>query len=148
MSPNPQEAIGRTAANQLSGLRVLVVDDHEDARELVAFVLERAGAAVERVDSAEKARSVLAKEPLDVVVSDIGMPIEDGYELIRKVRRGEVAPNVRMIPALAVTAFSTEKDRKQALIAGFQEHLAKPIDSEQLVAAVARIVGASPTHSA
>ncbi len=141
MSSAPREATGRNSSAELHGLRVLVVDDHEDARELVALMLERAGAAVERVDSAEMARSVLAKEPLDIIVSDIGMPIEDGYELIRKVRRGEVGPNIRAIPALAVTAFSSEKDRNQALIAGFQEHLAKPVDSEKLVAAVARIVG-------
>lgn len=136
----------RTSDTQLNGLRILVVDDHEDARELVAFILERAGALVERADSAETARRVLLIATLDALVSDIGMPVEDGYELMRKVRSGEVSPSVRDIPALAVTAFSSEKDRSQALAAGFQDHLAKPISSAKLTSALARIVTAPDSH--
>lgn len=143
MSVAAQKAANPTSETELGGMRILVVDDHEDARELVAYILEHAGAIVERADSAEMARRVLARAPLDALVSDIGMPMEDGYELMRQVRTGEISPGVRNIPALAVTAFGSAQDRHRALAAGFQDHLPKPINAEKLKTALARIVSFS-----
>jgi CheY-like chemotaxis protein len=127
---------------ELSGIRVLVVDDQEDARELLVSILERAGAEVAQAESVAEAMRVLEKQPFAVLVSDIGMPFEDGYDLIRRVRR---APSVelRALPAIAVTAFCSPQDRTKARSAGFQEHLAKPVDIYALLATVVRLT-ASP----
>jgi len=116
----------------LEGLRVLVVDDEEDVRELMLAMLERCQVRVQSVSSAREALEVLQRERFDVLVSDIGMPEEDGYSLIRKVRQLPVEQNGR-IPALAMTAYARMEDRTRALLAGYQMHLPKPIVPAELL---------------
>jgi signal transduction histidine kinase/CheY-like chemotaxis protein len=122
----------------LEGLSVLVVDDEEQARQVVAAQLEEHGAVVLTATSVSQALDVLQREHVDVLLSDIAMPDEDGYALIRKVRGLHPAP-IASIPAAALTAFARNEDRLKALRAGFQVHLAKPIDAHSLVTAVARL---------
>lgn len=123
---------------RLDGLRVLVVDDEADAREMMAAALEHSGAEVQIAESTRSAVEILERTPVDVLLSDIAMPEEDGYALIRHVR-GSPAPSVAMIPAAAVTAFSGAEARDRALAAGFQVHLAKPLEPQDLVRAVERL---------
>ena len=121
----------------LDGVRVLVVDDELDARELVTAVLERCGAVVEVAASAAEAMTTLEQSVPDVLVSDVGLPGEDGYALVRKLRSLD-ADRAR-IPAVALTAYAHPADRTRALLAGFQMHLAKPIEPEELAAVVANL---------
>ena len=122
----------------LEGLTVLVVDDEEQARQVVAAQLEEHGAAVRTAASVAQAIEALQREHVDVLLADIAMPDEDGYGLIRKLRGLHPAP-IAAIPAAALTAFARNEDRLAALRAGFQLHLAKPIDAHALVTAVARL---------
>ncbi|MET0790221.1 MAG: response regulator [Polyangiaceae bacterium] len=124
-------------------MSIVVVDDDDDARELMATVLTNAGARVTTADSVRAAIEAIAKEDAAVLVSDIGMPFEDGYELIRRVRQGTVSKALSTIPAVAVTAFASDKDRQKALSAGFQDHVAKPFDPRQLVQLVSRLAHGS-----
>jgi signal transduction histidine kinase/CheY-like chemotaxis protein len=126
----------------LRGLDLLVVDDQTDARELISQLLVECGASVRQAGSAAEAiREFIAKAP-DVLLSDIGMPERDGYELIREVRR--LAPSEGgAVPALALTAFTGTDDASQALAAGYQNHLPKPVQPHALVAAVAALAGRS-----
>jgi len=119
---------------RLDGARVLFVDDEPDARELVSFVLAAAGATVRAAASACEALALLSRESFDVLVSDIGMPGEDGYALMRKVAAGDTP-----LPAIALTAFSSARDRQRAIDAGFSTHLAKPIDATSLIRVVDRL---------
>jgi PAS domain S-box-containing protein len=130
---NPQSAI-------LNGLRVLVVDDEEDALHLIKTVLESQGAEVTAAGSAREALSALERETPDVLISDIGMPDEDGFALIRQVRERSTAQGGE-IPAAAVSAYVGEDNRRQALAAGFQLHVAKPVDPEELIEVVRRLAG-------
>jgi CheY-like chemotaxis protein len=123
----------------LEGLKVLVVDDEPDARELIKRVLLHGHAEVLLASSAREALDLLDRHRPDVLVSDIGMPEQDGYELIREVRsRGRTAQDV---PAVALTAFARSEDRRRALMAGFQIHVAKPVDANELTAVVASLAG-------
>lgn len=126
----------------LAGVRVLVVDDEADARELLTTLLERFGANVRAVSSARDALNAIQIDRPDVLVSDIGMPSQDGYSLIRCVRAlsGERGGSV---PAVALTAYATGQDRDRALAAGFQGHISKPIEAAELVRAVACLAGPS-----
>ena len=119
---------------RLDGLHVLFVDDEPDARELVTMVLTDAGASVRAASSAEEALRLIAEEKFDVMVSDIGMPGEDGYSLMRKVAAGE-----SRVPGIALSAFTSAQDRERALSAGFTTHLAKPLDAPALIAFVDRL---------
>jgi signal transduction histidine kinase/ActR/RegA family two-component response regulator len=123
---------------ELTGLRVLVVDDELDARELIATVLEKCGATVERAGSTQEALSKLEAWRPDVLLSDIGMPEEDGYALIRQVR-GRLPANGGSIPAASLTAYASPEDRKRALLAGFTMHVPKPVEPSELVAVVASL---------
>ena len=123
----------------LSGIRVLVVDDDADSRDFVAFVLEQDGAFVIAVSSAFEALETLAQVKLDVLVSDISMPDIDGYMLIHQVRTWTPEQSGQ-IPAIALTAFARNNDQQEALKAGFQMHLPKPLNPEKLVAAIAKLV--------
>ena len=134
--PLPPTALA--AAQSLEGVSVLVVDDDEQSRLVVAAHLEAYHAAVITVPSAATALDVLQREHVDVLLADIAMPGEDGYSLIKKLRALD-APSIASIPAAALTAFARNEDRQQALEAGFQLHLAKPIDAEALVSAVATL---------
>jgi signal transduction histidine kinase/ActR/RegA family two-component response regulator len=126
----------RPTAVQLKGLRVLVVDDDQDARELITEVLRSRGAEVTAAASAEEARAALDREPPDVLLSDIAMPGHDGLELIRSVRQRPVGAGCR-VPAIALTAYARDEDRARSLAAGFDAHLAKPVDLDALVMTVA-----------
>jgi signal transduction histidine kinase/integral membrane sensor domain MASE1/CheY-like chemotaxis protein len=121
----------------LEGVRVLLVEDEPDARELLSLTLECSGAKVEAVESAREALDYLQIFKPDVLLSDIGLPIESGYELIRKVRA--LSSDASDVPAVALTAFATEKDRQLALTAGYQIHLAKPVEPDVLVEAIERL---------
>ena len=123
---------------RLDGLSVLVVDDEYDARRLMKRFLELRGATVTTAASTEEALEILTHTPPDVLLSDIGMPDQDGYELIRRVR-SLPQDEGGQTPAAAVTAFARSDDRAKALLSGFQMHLAKPVDPVELLAAVARL---------
>jgi CheY-like chemotaxis protein len=126
----------------LDGLRVLVVDDEVDTRDLIAAVLSRVGAEVQTAATAHEALQTLERWIPDVLVSDIGMPDEDGYTLIKKVRELD-AKQPGWIPALALTAYASVEDRMRALSAGFQMHMTKPLDPAELVTVVASLCGRS-----
>lgn len=122
----------------LTGVKVLLTDDDESAREVMTHLLSSYGAEVEAVSSAADTLLAIQRFRPDVLISDIGMPGEDGYELIRKVRMlGEGG----MTPAIALTALSRLEDRTRAMLAGFQSHLSKPVDSRELLATVASLTG-------
>ena len=124
----------------LAGLRVLVLEDEPDARELVERVLQDRGATTLVFGTALEALGACAAQAPDVIVSDIGLPGVDGYEFIRRLRMSE-AQRGRTTPAAALTAFARSEDRRRALLAGFQTHLAKPIDPLELVVVVAALAG-------
>ncbi len=119
----------------LSGVKILVVDDIIDSQEFVVFALEQAGAIVTPASSAQAALELLAQMKPDVIISDIGMPDCNGYELLQQIRSDFI--QLQTIPAIALSAYASEFDRQQAFAAGFQRHLAKPIDPEILVKTVA-----------
>ncbi|RPJ70578.1 MAG: PAS domain S-box protein [Acidobacteria bacterium] len=123
------------AVPNLCGAGVLVVDDDMDARELTATVLSRHGASVTTADGAAAALRALEKQPPDVVVLDIAMPGTDGYGLLRRIREGN-GPSAA-VPAVALTAYAREEDRRRAIAAGFSAHLSKPVDAAELVRAIA-----------
>jgi PAS domain S-box-containing protein len=129
----------------LDHVRVLVVEDDPDTLDLLKLVLDESGADVVTAPSAREAVNVFEHWRPDVLVSDLAMPEEDGYQLIRQVRsRGlERGGN---IPAVALTAYTRDYDRTRALAAGFQMHLAKPIEPKELIAALAALSGGSVTH--
>ncbi|MDB4930693.1 MAG: sensor hybrid histidine kinase, partial [Myxococcaceae bacterium] len=120
-------------------LRVLVVDDEDDAREVVVSVLEQCGAAVTSAASAREAREAIARAAPEVLVSDIGMPGETGYDLIRGLRAGDGA--AARVPAVALTAYARLEDRARALAAGFDAHAAKPIEPGELARVIAHLAG-------
>jgi CheY-like chemotaxis protein len=125
--------------SNLNGIQVLVVDDEPDSREFVTFVLEQAGATVLTATTAADALTMLIRSKPDVLLSDVGMPDMDGYMLMKQVRAlpteqgGEVW-------AIALTAYAGDFNQQQALIAGFQQHLSKPIEPERLVREISRLL--------
>jgi CheY-like chemotaxis protein len=121
----------------LPDISVLVVDDDSDALGLVREILESAGARVRTATSARSALASIEESVPDVMVSDLGMPGMDGYELIRRIRQME-AP-ARELPTAALTAYARSEDRAKALQVGFEMHLSKPIDPSELIAAVASL---------
>jgi signal transduction histidine kinase/CheY-like chemotaxis protein len=136
----PAEAIPAEECERMHGLRVLVVDDDADARELARRLLESCEARVSMAASTEEAMHALAGQRFDVLVSDIGMPGEDGYALMRRVRALPPERNGD-IPAVALTAYARGEDRLKAIRAGFHVHAAKPVDPAELIAAVANLGG-------
>ncbi|MGI8469507.1 MAG: CHASE3 domain-containing protein [Pyrinomonadaceae bacterium] len=120
----------------LDGLLILVVDDEEDTRQLLVQSLTNYGATVITANSAESGLQAVENQKPDVLVSDIGMPDEDGYSLIRKVRALDIN-----IPAVALTAFTRAQDRMRALAAGFQNHVSKPVEPEELATVIASLTG-------
>ena len=147
MHAAPQEPArreGESPARALEGLRVLLVDDHEDTLQLLSMFLRRQGAEVTAVDSAARALEEIAAARPDVLISDVGMPAEDGYELMRKVR--SLAPGRGgRTPAVALTAYAGEADRRLAFEAGFDAHVAKPVEPESLLATLAELAGSVKT---
>jgi two-component system, chemotaxis family, CheB/CheR fusion protein len=131
----------------LAGLSILVVDDDVDILDLMRFILEKVGAAVTVVNSAQAAMASLTSSPgrYNVLLADIGMPEEDGFALIHQVRTLD-QEHGGQIPAAAITAYANDQERQLALNAGFQRHLAKPIDSNQLIWLVANLAGRVPVE--
>jgi PAS domain S-box-containing protein len=151
--------VHRTASRRLQtagleGVRALVVEDEAGARELITLTLEQHGALVTGVDSAAAALAALeshleggaARAPFDVLISDIGMPDADGYELIRLVRTHS-DERVRRIRAVALTAYARTEDRLRALQTGFQMHVPKPVDEAELTMVIAALTGHTPGHA-
>lgn len=136
----------RTLANielkpaNLRGVKILVVDDERDARELLKRVLEDCGAEIIMAASAEEALDIAQHAQLDLLISDIGMPDMDGYELLKQLRAMTPSREKR-IPAIALTAFARSEDRTRALRAGFAMHISKPVEPAELVTTVASIAG-------
>jgi CheY-like chemotaxis protein len=135
-----KQALHGELRTRLAGTRVLIVDDDPDAREVVAAILRHYGASVIVATSVSTALVALRREQVDVLVADLGMPVEDGYDLIRQVRSSET-DKIARLPAAALTAYTTEEDRDRVLAAGYQFHLAKPVDPAVLVATVERLRG-------
>jgi len=130
--------------NSLRGLSVMVVDDDDESRHVVAAHLESCDATVLTAGSAAEAMRLLQQNDVHVLLADIAMPGEDGYSLIRRLRTLDAA--VASVPAAALTAFAREEDRQEALDAGFQLHLSKPIDANSLIAAVATLARWNPSR--
>jgi PAS domain S-box-containing protein len=143
LAVNPQtiqESEQPDSTLDLSDLKILVVDDEVDSREFVTFALEEHRAVVKAVASAREALEALALEKPDLLLSDIGMPEMDGYTLIRQIRM--MSPEQGgQIPAIALSAYASNTDSKQALAAGFQKHIAKPVEPAQLMAIIATLIG-------
>ncbi|PSR17740.1 hybrid sensor histidine kinase/response regulator [filamentous cyanobacterium CCP3] len=126
---------------RLDGLRILVVDDDADCRNLLVYTLEGCGAEVITAASADEAIAVLSEpSALNILISDIGMPGEDGYALLRRVRALK-AKDKADIPAIALTAYAKTQNRRAALLAGFQSHVAKPVELVELIAVIANMTG-------
>jgi len=121
---------------ELAGVRVLVVDDEVDTRELLTVILRQSGAEVRAVSSTSQGIEVFKEWRPDVLVSDIGMPERDGYELIHELRALKPEQG-RDTPAIALTAYARSEDRLKALRSGFQSHVAKPVEPAELVATIA-----------
>jgi CheY-like chemotaxis protein len=144
LGSRPDVADGRPARGRagelpsLDGVRVLVVDDEKDARDVIVAILEQRGARTFEAASVEEALAMLDEERPDVLVSDIGLPEEDGYSLMRRIR---ALPRERGggIPAAALTAYARTEDRMQALLAGFQIHVPKPVQPAELIAVVSSL---------
>ncbi|MEH2394422.1 MAG: response regulator [Nostoc sp.] len=133
------EEISPVASVPLAGLRVLVVDDQADTCNFLSFMFEEYGAIATAVASVDEALAVIKQGKADILISDIGMSEQDGYTLIRKLRSLEPEKGGR-IPAIALTAYTREEDRLEALRAGFQQYLSKPIDPTKLIAMVVNVL--------
>ncbi|HEY3667000.1 MAG TPA: response regulator [Polyangiaceae bacterium] len=144
-SPLSTDSPSPATPGKLRDVRVLVVDDNEDTLDLIAIALESEGARVMQAASVPAAMSIVLGNRLDVLVSDIGMPGEDGYDLMRRLRAD--GSSARGLPAVAVTAFGAREDRLKALAVGFQEHLQKPFDAASLVDVVARLATGMPPQN-
>ena len=130
----------RKGSVRLDGVHVLLVEDDDDSRKLLGTMLKRHGARVTSTKSAAEALQVFADDLPDILISDIGMPDEDGYEFIRKLR--ELPPEKGgRTPAIALTGYASRKDRERALGAGYHQHMAKPIEQADMIAAIAAFVG-------
>jgi CheY-like chemotaxis protein len=140
-----RKPIGAKPAPSLEGLRILLVDDQGDARESLSFVLREAGAEVVVCASAAEALAALdrlgeARAP-SVLISDIAMPVQDGYWLLTQVREREAAVPGKRVPAIALTAYAQPEDRLRSLTSGFDMHVTKPVAAEELITIVATAAG-------
>ncbi len=123
-----------------------MVDDEPDAREMVARVLSRAGAIVTQAASTREALAAFGRERPDLLISDIAMPEQDGYELIRQLRQLSTEAGGQ-VPAIALTAYARDDDRLRALSAGFQMHIVKPIEPNDIAAAAAHLITTTKRES-
>jgi CheY-like chemotaxis protein len=145
----PQETLARASsvfrdsqleALSLDGLRILVVDDETDALDLIGVELAQHGARITCVGNAADALAALEKSEFDLLISDIGMPNTDGYDLIRQIRKQEEGKGPKL-PAVALTAYARIQDRMQAIMAGYSTHIAKPVEVNELVTVIASLAG-------
>jgi PAS domain S-box-containing protein len=141
----PSEAVARggesaaPAVARIDGVEVLLVEDHTDSRETIALTLESFGATVTAVPAVADALAVLRDRAPDILVSDLGMPGADGFDLIRRIRWQEDRAGRTRLPAIALTAYASAEDRERALAAGYDAHVAKPVDADVLATALARL---------
>jgi PAS domain S-box-containing protein len=140
LHPTARTSDPQNCPPELSGLRVLLVDDERDSLDLLNAVLDSCGAQVATAGSAVEALELIKRERFDVIISDIGMPEEDGFSLIGKIRD---LPDEEGggIPAIALTAYARAEDRVRAIRSGFQMHIAKPVEPAELIAVVANLAG-------
>ena len=143
-NPHVERPLGLEGAASLAGMRVVVVDDQDDARDLLKTVLERCGATVTTAGSAREALAAVRAGRPDVLIADIEMPEESGYDLLRQLRALPADAGGRT-PAVALTAYATAHDRVLALRAGFQTHITKPVQPAELAAVVASL-GPKPSE--
>ena len=134
---------GPVTQSLLDSLHVLLVEDEPDTRDFLRRLLEAHGAVVRGAGSADEALAAFSAARPDVLVSDIGLPDVDGYQLLARIRALDT-PGARTVPAVALTAYARDEDRRRALGAGFQAHIAKPVEATELVAAIAGIAGSLP----
>lgn len=140
---HPKSSSGRIAFDcppNLSGLRIMVVDDEKDSRDLLEDVLSLCKAEILAVASANEALEKILEFNPEVIISDIGMPEQDGYQLIKEIRKREKDQNLKRVPAIALTAYARVEDRMKALSSGFQMHVPKPVEPAELAAVVASLV--------
>jgi len=130
----------RSGVIRLDGVHVMLVEDDDDSRKLLGTMLKRHGARVTSTKSAAEALEAVANEAPDVLISDIGMPDQDGYQLIRSLR-ALPAEKGGKIPAIALTGYASRKDRERALSSGYHQHMAKPIEQADLINAIAALIG-------
>jgi PAS domain S-box-containing protein len=130
----------KVISDVLTGMRILLVDDEADSRDLLKFVLDARGANVMTANSADEAVKLMGRGKYDILISDIGMPDEDGFSLIKRVRNLSDEEGGK-IPAIALTAYARSEDRIKALQSGFQIHLSKPVDHLELIAVIANLAG-------
>jgi CheY-like chemotaxis protein len=143
----PASTVRPTAEPSLVGRRILLVEDEPVTAQTLGACLGVFGADVVLASSVPEALTVIAQRPVDILLADIGLPGEDGYSLIRQIRRTEDRTGTPPVRALAVTAYARPEDRAQALAAGFHGHLAKPIDPTLLVQEIGKLVAVAPvTH--
>ena len=128
---------------ELAGLRILVVDDEDDSREMLRTLLEQSGLRVRVAASVAEALRLFEAEPAELLLSDLGMPDEDGYSLIAKLRA--LAGPGKTVPAIAVTAYARSEDRKRALDSGFHAHVAKPVEPVELLTLITTLSGRAAT---
>jgi PAS domain S-box-containing protein len=138
----PQAPSHRPVPGSLANLRILIVDDETDARELMRLVLEEAGAKVAMAASSAEGLDQIRRQIPDVMLVDIGMPKEDGYDFLRRVRALS-RDKGRQVPAVAVTAYAREQDRERAYAAGFHSHVAKPVMPPQLIQIIEDVAAAA-----
>jgi len=138
--PAAETGVSKDCPPELSGLRVLLVEDEIDSRDLLNLILVSCGATVTTTSSAAEAFETIRREKFDVLISDIGMPEEDGFSLIGKIRELPDEQSGNM-PAIALTAYARAEDRVRALRSGFQMHIAKPVEPSELVVVVANLAG-------
>ena len=140
---HPKSSSGRIAFDcppNLNGLRIMVVDDEKDSRDLLEDVLSLCEAEILAVASAAEALEKIPEFDPEVIISDIGMPEQDGYKLIKEIRKREKAQNLKRVPAIALTAYARVEDRMKALSSGFQMHVPKPVEPAELAAVIASLV--------
>ena len=138
-APSPEAQL---TVELLGGVHLLVVDDEPDARELLSAALTQMGARVHVVATADEALETIERAPPQVLISDIGMPGKDGYALMQRLRARESASGALRLPAVAVTAYATADDVKRALAAGYDLHIAKPVDAVTLARTIVDLIAA------
>jgi len=138
--PVLNEAAALSSSIRLDGLRILLVDDEPDAREMLTALLKGYGAEIMSASSSAEALQLIEREDVDIIVSDIGMPHEDGYQFIRQVREQKGNRN-SLKPALALTGYTRTADRVRVLAAGFHSHIAKPVEPKELAIVLASLTG-------
>ncbi len=137
--PGGASVVREKRMEPLKGLHILVVDDEEDAREMLKIMLERSAAEVSTSASAREALQAIERERPDVLISDIGMPEEDGYDLIRNVRQMESVRGAVRLPAIALTAYARDEDRQYSLAQGYQAFLTKPVEPAELISVISDV---------